>query len=1010
MKRRVLSVLLAGLLLLQGNVWAAAEESTPEKNEWITENEGAPVQTVNSVAFVEGKDDGPEAEDFAPDEVPVSGISSAEFSEGGIAETDVVLDEENFQTEKNPETEQFEEGSFGLEEGNPVLTIDSVEEVDLPADMDVYAADIAGETKEEPAVTIDEQCFPDVKFRTYVEDFDIDGDQELSAAEIGAVSDIDVRGKRIGSLAGIEYFTSLRTLNCSVNQLKTLDVSKNTVLTELNCSINQLTDLDVSRNPALSVLDSSSNKTGGLDVSRNPELTVLKCGNNGLTSLDISRNPKLSTLDCTNNQLTGLDISSNVELTELNCGDNQLTVLNVTQNPKLTALECYGNQLENLDLSRNTSLVTLFCYSNNLTELNVSPCAGIMTLSCGSNKLTKLAVGTGAALTDLNCEDNQLTSLDVSGFSKLRLVDCSRNQLTSLIIGNHISLNTIECEENQLTSLDVSGDIALQNLICNSNRLTELDLTHKGDRCHNDNLSWLDCSDNRLKALNLSGNPVVKQVICENNQIRTLDVSAHANLEILNCTGNQIESLNVTGCRSMTGLDCENNRLTSLDVGTNTALKYLFCGANPLMSLDLSKNRSLDELKCEQLVTEVPSCSYNSSSGFDLAGLIGKENLDRVTVITGKDMLEGGIIKFSSSGPEQFSYEYDTKFPLSLAGVSKKITVMLKLTAHQYRTIVDKEATCTQPGSQHWKCAACGDEKAAEEIPAAGHVFGAVIEEAATCTQPGSQYRACAVCGAREVLTEQPAAGHVYGEPIVDREPTCAAPGSRHRICTVCGDAEAAEEIPATGIHSYGEYTVTEEPTVEKEGLETRICSVCGGTESRAVEKLEPKITLSADSILLQKKQSTDRLAVSELAKGDRVVSWKSGNKKLVTVKSTGNLEKCTLTAKNKTGSTKITVTLASGLKKKIKVTVQEGEVATTKISGLEKNMTLFKGEKITLAPVITPVTSTQKVTYQTSNKKIVTVNAKGVVKAVKKGKAKITVKSGNKTFVIIMNIKKSKN
>ncbi len=51
--------------------------------------------------------------------------------------------------------------------------------------------------------------------------------------------------------------------------------------------------------------------------------------------------------------------------------------------------------------------------------------------------------------------------------------------------------------------------------------------------------------------------------------------------------------------------------------------------------------------------------------------------------------------------------------------------------------------------------------------------------------------------------------------------------------------------------------------------------------------------------------------------------------------------------------------------------------------------------KKATLKPVILPLTSTEKITYKSSNKKVATVSAKGVIAAKKKGTATITVKSG---------------
>ncbi|MCC8066187.1 MAG: Ig-like domain-containing protein [Clostridiales bacterium] len=48
-----------------------------------------------------------------------------------------------------------------------------------------------------------------------------------------------------------------------------------------------------------------------------------------------------------------------------------------------------------------------------------------------------------------------------------------------------------------------------------------------------------------------------------------------------------------------------------------------------------------------------------------------------------------------------------------------------------------------------------------------------------------------------------------------------------------------------------------------------------------------------------------------------------------------------------------------------------------------------------------------QKVTYTSSNKKMVTVTAKGVVTAKKAGAAKITVRSGTKKVVVTVKVTK---
>ena len=64
------------------------------------------------------------------------------------------------------------------------------------------------------------------------------------------------------------------------------------------------------------------------------------------------------------------------------------------------------------------------------------------------------------------------------------------------------------------------------------------------------------------------------------------------------------------------------------------------------------------------------------------------------------------------------------------------------------------------------------------------------------------------------------------------------------------------------------------------------------------------------------------------------------------------------------------------------------------------------KNKSYTIKATLNPITSSDKVKFTSSNKKVATVNAKGVVKAKKAGKAKITVKSGKKKAVVTVKVK----
>ena len=173
-------------------------------------------------------------------------------------------------------------------------------------------------------IEINETNFPDAIFRNWILQQYYGMDGKLTESEIKSVTTIAVYEKNISTLKGIELFTSLTFLNCSSNQLTSLDVSKNTALDWLSCSSNQLTTLDVSKNAALTHLDFGSNQLTFIDVSKNTALTWLDCYSNRLTILDVSKNTALKDFDCSSNQLTTLDVSNNTALTALLCHRNQI--------------------------------------------------------------------------------------------------------------------------------------------------------------------------------------------------------------------------------------------------------------------------------------------------------------------------------------------------------------------------------------------------------------------------------------------------------------------------------------------------------------------------------------------------------------------------------------------------------------------------------------------------------------------------------------------------------------
>ena len=264
-------------------------------------------------------------------------------------------------------------------------------------------------------VEVNATNFPDENFRKWVlENVKGASDGVLTADEISSIKTISCSYKSIKSLQGIEFFTALKSLSCSSNQLTTLDVSHNPALVEITCSSNQLTSLNISRNSALVNLYCYENQLKSLDISHNPALKWLYCYSNQLTSLDVSRNSALEQLFCSYNQLVSLDVSQNVALELLSCYDTQLTSLDVSHNPSLKTLSCGKNQLDSLDVSHNPALETLYCDENQLTSLDLSNNGKLKTVQVGSQSTSREVVslweGLGFAVSD-DFDDSRVSNL-----------------------------------------------------------------------------------------------------------------------------------------------------------------------------------------------------------------------------------------------------------------------------------------------------------------------------------------------------------------------------------------------------------------------------------------------------------------------------------------------------------------------------------------------------------------------------------------------------------------------
>ena len=297
-------------------------------------------------------------------------------------------------------------------------------------------------------------------------------DNSVLTNNINTVSLLELSGKNIANLTGIEDFTELAYLYCYSNNISEIDMSSNLLLKHLYCGNNNITTINIANNYLLEFLSCDNNYLIDLDVSNNTLLESLICFDANLSDLDISNNPLLTNLSCNNNNLTTLDVSNNPELNLLNCFSNNLTDLDVSNNLQLEDLYCYDNNISELNISNNTGLMKLNCASNNISTLNTSYNSQLKNLNCSWNNISTLSISNNINIEQLSCYGNNLSELDLSNNSELKDLYCYLNNLTYLNVSNNTELNNLWCNDNNIECIrvwDVEYAIEQENCAENTN-------------------------------------------------------------------------------------------------------------------------------------------------------------------------------------------------------------------------------------------------------------------------------------------------------------------------------------------------------------------------------------------------------------------------------------------------------------------------------------------------------------------------------------------------------------
>lgn len=394
---------------------------------------------------------------------------------------------------------------------------------------------------------------------------------DTTSTDVLSRKSIIIHNRHIASLDGIQYFDSLKTLDCTINVYDTINIRLSSIP-----ALPQMMDTLILTGNALDSLPTLPNG-----------LLVLLCGQNSLDSLPTLPNT-IKLLECWSNQLISLPALSD-SLTQFNCCNNAIQIMPALPTGLIT-FTCSNNQLQTLPALPG-SLTSLNCSANPIQTLPALP-NSLLYLDCSATQLSTLPLLPNT-LETLICNNSQLTSLPALAAS-LIFLDCSQNQLTNLpaLTG---SLNTINCSGNNLGSIPTLPN-SLYKLNCSSNPLGILPALPNA-------LALLYCNNDQLQSLPAQPNSLI-ELECSSNFLTVLPALS-TSLNILNCSNNQLTSLPALPS-SLNLLDCQNNQLTILPSLPNS-LGTLQCAVNQLAGLPNLPN-SLGYLNCNNnVITSLPA-------------------------------------------------------------------------------------------------------------------------------------------------------------------------------------------------------------------------------------------------------------------------------------------------------------------------------------------------------------------------------------------------------------------
>lgn len=178
--------------------------------------------------------------------------------------------------------------------------------------------------------------------------------------------------------------------------------------------------------------------------------------------------------------------------------------------------------------------------------------------------------------------------------------------------------------------------------------------------------------------------------------------------------------------------------------------------------------------------------------------------------------------------------------------------------------------------------------------------------------------------------------------------------------------------------------------------------ATCSITVSKAEVKAE-SVVMSQTEVTTEKDQTLQLTATIRPADTeDKALVWASSDEKIATVDQTGKVTTIEY------GKTVISATTTNGISGYCTVNVVDSKIYVTEVKLNNTELSLKVGASQTLKAVVSPENATDPtVTWTTSDEAVATVNAEGLVTAVKEGEAVITATADGKSATCKVTVEK---